>query len=62
MCDFINYDEAFELKKLGFNEHVFATFFEMFEKYRDERHLAYINSKEEAHAQFKAMGDSNRIS
>ena len=26
MCDFINYDEAFELKKLGFNEHVFATY------------------------------------
>lgn len=38
------------------------TFFEMFEKYRDERHLAYINGKEEAHAQYKAMGDSNRMS
>jgi len=38
------------------------TFFEMLEKYREERHLAYINGKEEAHAQFKAMGDSNRTS
>jgi hypothetical protein len=38
------------------------TFFEMLEKYREERHLAYMNGKEEAHAQFKAMGDSNRTS
>jgi len=38
------------------------TFFEMLDKYRDERHLAYMNGKEEAHAQFKAMGDSNRTS
>ena len=38
------------------------TFFEMLEKYREERHQAYINGKEEAHAQFKAMGDSNRTS
>jgi hypothetical protein len=38
------------------------TFFEMLEKYRDERHLAFMNGKEEAHAQFKAMGDSNRTS
>ena len=38
------------------------TFFEMLEKYRDERHSAYMNGKEEAHAQFKAMGDSNRTS
>ena len=38
------------------------TFFEMLEKYREERHLAFMNGKEEAHAQFKAMGDSNRTS
>lgn len=38
------------------------TFFEMLEKYREERHKAFINGKEEAHAQFKAMGDSNRTS
>ena len=38
------------------------TFFEMLEKYREERHQAFINGKEEAHAQFKAMGDSNRTS
>lgn len=38
------------------------TFFEMLEKYREERHQAYINGKEEAHAQFKAMGTSNRTS
>lgn len=38
------------------------TFFEMFEKYREERHLAFMNGKDEAHAQFKAMGDSNRTS
>ena len=38
------------------------TFFEMLEKYREERHQAFMNGKEEAHAQFKAMGDSNRSS
>ena len=38
------------------------TLFEMLEKYREERHQAYMNGKEEAHAQFKAMGDSNRTS
>lgn len=38
------------------------TFFEMLEKYREERHLAFMNGKDEAHAQFKAMGDSNRTS
>jgi hypothetical protein len=38
------------------------TFFEMLEKYREERHKAFVNAKEEAHAQFKAMGDSNRTS
>ena len=38
------------------------TFFEMLEKYREERHQAFMNGKEEAHAQFKAMGDSNRTS
>jgi len=38
------------------------TFFEMLEKYREERHKAFMNGKEEAHAQFKAMGDSNRTS
>lgn len=26
MSDFINFDEALELKNLGFNEHVFATY------------------------------------
>jgi hypothetical protein len=38
------------------------TFFEMLEKYREERHQAFINCIEEEHAQFKAMGDSNRTS
>jgi hypothetical protein len=38
------------------------TFFEMLEKYREERHLAYVNAKEESHAQYKSMGDSNRTS
>ena len=38
------------------------TFFEMLEKYREERHQAFMNGKEEAHAQFKAMGNSNRTS
>jgi hypothetical protein len=38
------------------------TFFEMLEKYREQRHLDFMNGKEEAHAQFKAMGDSNRTS
>ena len=38
------------------------TFFEMLEKYREERHQAFMNGKEEAHAQFKSMGDSNRTS
>lgn len=38
------------------------TFFEMLEKYREERHIAYRDSLDEQHAQFKAMGDSNRMS
>lgn len=38
------------------------TFFEMLEIYREQRHQAFINAKEESHAQFKAMGDSNRSS
>lgn len=38
------------------------TFFEMLEVYREQRHQAYVNAKEEAHAQFKSMGDTNRMS
>lgn len=38
------------------------TFFEMLEVYREQRHQAFIKAKEEAHAQFKSMGDSNRMS
>ena len=38
------------------------TFFEMLEVYREQRHQAYVNAKDESHAQFKAMGDSNRTS
>ena len=38
------------------------TFFEMLEKYREERHQSYISGKDEANSQFKAMGDSNRTS
>lgn len=38
------------------------TFFEMLEVYREQRHQAYVNNKDESHAQFKAMGDSNRMS
>jgi hypothetical protein len=37
------------------------TFFEMLEVYREQRHQAYVNAKEEAHAQFKSMGDTNRM-
>ena len=38
------------------------TFFEMLEVYREQRHQAFVNAKEEQHAQFKSMGDSNRMS
>ena len=38
------------------------TFFEMLEVYREQRHQAYVNANEEAHAQFKSMGDTNRMS
>ena len=38
------------------------TFFEMLEVYREQRHQAYVNAKEEAHAQYKSMGDTNRMS
>ena len=38
------------------------TFFEMLEVYREQRHQAFINAREEQHAQFKSMGDSNRMS
>ena len=38
------------------------TFYELFEVYREQRHQEYVNAKEEKHAQFKSMGDSNRMS
>ena len=38
------------------------TFYEMFEVYREERHQSYMNGKEEEHAQYKSLGDSNRMS
>lgn len=38
------------------------TFFEMLEKYREERHKAFMNAKEEQNIQFKAYGDTNRMS
>lgn len=38
------------------------TFYELFEIYREQRHKAYVNAREEQHAQFKSMGDSNRMS
>lgn len=36
-----------------------ASFMEMFEKYRQERHLEYIRTKEEQHVQYKIAGKSN---
>ena len=33
-----------------------ASFMEMFEKYRQERHLEYIRTKEEQHVQYKISG------
>lgn len=38
------------------------TFFEMLEVYREQRHQAYINRKDEQDAQFKGSGDTNRMS
>lgn len=38
------------------------TFYEMLEKYRDERHKVFMDKKEELSIQYKAMGDSNRSS
>lgn len=38
------------------------TFFEMLEVYRDERHKDFISHKEEMESQYKAYGDSNRLS
>ena len=38
------------------------TFFEMLEVYREQRHQAFVNAREEQHAQFKSMGDTNRMS
>ena len=38
------------------------TFYELFEVYREQRHQEYVNAREEQHAQFKSMGDTNRIS
>lgn len=37
------------------------TFFEMFEKYRQDRHKDYLNAKEELDAQFKALPINDRI-
>lgn len=36
-----------------------ASFMEMFEKYRQERHLEYIRTKEEQHVQYKVAGKNN---
>ena len=38
------------------------TFFEMLEIYREQRHQAFISKRDEDHSQYKAMGDSNRMS
>lgn len=38
------------------------TFYEMLEVYREERHKAFMNAKEEQSTQFKAYGDTNRMS
>ena len=38
------------------------TFFEMLEVYREQRHIAYMKAKEEESTQFKAYGDTNRMS
>lgn len=38
------------------------TFFEMLEVYREQRHQAYIQKRDEEHAQWKGSGDSNRMS
>lgn len=38
------------------------TFFEMLELYRDQRHAEYMRFKDEQNVQYKASGDSNRMS
>ena len=38
------------------------TFYEMLEIYREQRHQEYMNGKDEEHAQYKSMGDTNRLS
>ena len=38
------------------------TFYEMLEVYRNERHKAFMSKKEEESTQFKAYGDTNRMS
>jgi len=38
------------------------TFFEMLEQYRNERHQEYMRFKDEQNSQYKAFGDSNRMS
>lgn len=38
------------------------TFFEMFEVYREQRHQAFVRIKEEKEAQYKGIGDTNRMS
>ena len=38
------------------------TFYEMLEVYREQRHKAFMSKKEEDSTQFKAYGDTNRMS
>lgn len=38
------------------------TFFELFEDYRERRHMALHYMQYEAHQQYKAMGDNTRVS
>lgn len=45
-----------------YNRMDIPTFFEMFEKYRQRRHEAYIHAEEEQHAQRKAQGACERSS
>lgn len=60
--DFLLFSQKFLVGDYGkiYDRMDVPTFFEFFEKYRQARHDAILNIREEQHAQFKAMGRDDR--
>jgi hypothetical protein len=62
--DFLLFGQKFLVGEYGkiYDRMDVPTFFEFFEKYRQLRHEAILNVREEQHAQFKSMGEGPDLS